>query len=193
MTCPILIIEDELLIAESLAALLTDEMYHVLGIASDFAEADEYFHKFPKPALVISDINLKDGEYGVEVINRLRQDNDFEVIFLTIRSDLKTITDAQEANPFTYLLKPFTDNQVLVTVQMAAARIFKKQQLEKINLELSQRELEIAGLVAMGLSSREVAGKLCISTETVRTHRKNMLQRNNIRSFSQLVFLLNQS
>ena len=76
---------------------------------------------------------------------------------------------------------------------MAANKIFRKQNPGKIQLELSQRELEIARLVAMGYSSKEVASQLFISSETVRTHRKNMLQRNNIRSFTQLVYMLNQS
>lgn len=193
MNCPILIIEDELIIAESLAALLSDEMYLVLGVASSYAEAQEFFLQHPKPALVISDINLKDGEYGVDIINRLRQKYDFKVIFLTIRDDRKTIADASETDPFMYVLKPYTNQQMLVAVQMAATRIIKKQRLEKISLELSERELEIARMVAIGFNSREIAGKLFISAETVRTHRKNMLQRNNLRSFSHLVYLLNQS
>lgn len=193
MICPILVIEDELVIAESIAALLTDEAYHVLGIASNYAEAKDFFQKSPTPSLIICDINLKGGEHGVEIITRLRQNYDFEVIFLTIRSDTKTVHDAISANPVTYLLKPFTEKQLLVTMQIATHKVYKKLQYDHVNLDLTQREKEIAQLVSQGFSSKQIAHQLFISAETVRTHRKNMLQRNNLRSFSHLVYLLNKS
>lgn len=193
MQCPILIFEDELIIAESLAELLTDEMFTVAGIASNYSEAKPFFLRSSKPELVISDINLKEGENGVEIIHRLRKNYDFEVIYLTIKNDIQTIEEAEETRPFFYLVKPFTSKQLLVTVQMAVNRIYKKRNFGHIPLELSQRELEIAMLISQGYSSKEIADQLFISTETVRTHRKNMLQRNNLRSFSQLIFLLTRS
>jgi len=193
MICPVLIIEDELVIAESVAALLTEESYQVAGIASNYAEAKEFFQKNPVPALVISDINLKGGEHGVEIVAKLKQNYDFETIFLTIRSDTKTVHDAISINPVTYLVKPFTEKQLLVAMQMATHRVYKKQKFDNVNLELTQRENEIASLVSQGFSSKQVARQLFISAETVRTHRKNMLQRNNLRSFSHLVYLLNKS
>lgn len=193
MICPILIIEDEFVIAESIAALLTDEAYHVLGIAANYAEAKDYFEKSPLPYLIICDINLKGGEHGVELITKLRQNYDFEVIFLTVRSDTKTVHDAISASPVTYLIKPFTDKQLLVTLQIATHKVYNKLKCDHENLDLTQREIEIAQLVSQGFSSKQIALQLFISAETVRTHRRNMLQRNNLRSFSHLVYLLHQS
>jgi DNA-binding NarL/FixJ family response regulator len=193
MNYPVLIIEDELLIAESVAAYLTEESYQVVGIAANYAEAKDFFQKNPLPALIVSDINLKGGENGIEIITRLKQNYDFETIFLTVRTDTKTVHETLSANPVTYLVKPFTENQLLVAMIMATHRMFKKQNSNNANLELTQREKEIARLVSQGLNSKQVAHQLFISSETVRTHRKNMLQRNNLSSFNQLIYYLNQS
>jgi len=193
MNYPVLIIEDELLIAESVAAYLTEESYQVIGIAANYAEAKDFFQKNPLPALIVSDINLKGGENGIEIITRLKQNYDFETIFLTVRTDTKTVHETLSANPVTYLVKPFTENQLLVAMIMATHRMFKKQNSNNANLELTQREKEIARLVSQGLNSKQVAHQLFISSETVRTHRKNMLQRNNLSSFNQLIYYLNQS
>jgi len=193
MNYPVLIIEDELLIAESVAAYLTEESYQVVGIAANYAEAKDFFQKNPLPALIVSDINLKGGENGIEIITRLKQNYDFETIFLTVRTDTKTVHETLSANPVTYLVKPFTENQLLVAMIMATHRMFKKQNSNNANLELTQREKEIARLVSQGFNSKQVAHQLFISSETVRTHRKNMLQRNNLSSFNQLIYYLNQS
>lgn len=193
MTCPILIIEDELIIAESIAAILEEESYQVAGIATCYAEAAAFFRKSLPPLVVACDINLKGGENGIQVVTALKKQYDIEVVFITIRSETATVQEAIELNPVTYLVKPFSDRQLLVAMQIASHRVFKKYYGEQVSLDLSPREEEIARLVSQGYTSRQIAERLFISTETVRTHRKNMLQRNNLRSFPHLVFLLNKN
>lgn len=58
---------------------------------------------------------------------------------------------------------------------------------EEEKVQLSQREIEVMGLLAEGLNSEEIADKLFISYHTVRTHRKNMLQKLKMKSTSELV------
>ncbi len=67
----------------------------------------------------------------------------------------------------------------------------KKVQSNK-TLQLTAREREIIQLIAKGLTTRQIAQKTGLSTETVKTHRKNALRRNSISSIPQLVFLMNQ-
>lgn len=54
------------------------------------------------------------------------------------------------------------------------------------NYELSARELDVLVLVAQGLSSKEIADRLCISVHTVNTHRKNITRKTGIRSVAGL-------
>jgi DNA-binding CsgD family transcriptional regulator len=62
-----------------------------------------------------------------------------------------------------------------------------KLQLLKHNTIFTKREKELIALIIKGYSSREAAEVLNISYETVRTHRKNLLQKANVRNTSQLV------
>jgi DNA-binding CsgD family transcriptional regulator len=94
-----------------------------------------------------------------------------------------------------YLVKPYTDSQLVVAVQMACLRILRQTDGNTTStpiLQLTDREKEVALLAAQGLSSKQIARRLDISIETVKTHRRRMMSRNNISSFPQLVYLLNK-
>ena len=54
------------------------------------------------------------------------------------------------------------------------------------NYELSEREREVLILVAQGLSSKEIADRLCISIHTVNSHRKNLTRKTGIKSVAGL-------
>ena len=76
---------------------------------------------------------------------------------------------------------------------MALHKYLKKSSGRKHHkLELTDREREIARMVAEGLTSKQVARKLFISAETVKTHRRKMLQKNNISNFHHLVYIMNK-
>ena len=54
-------------------------------------------------------------------------------------------------------------------------------------MTISARELEILYLLSEGLSSREIADQLCISYDTVRTHRNNILKKTKFKTLTQAV------
>lgn len=76
---------------------------------------------------------------------------------------------------------------------MAFDKLLKRKSTPAVSLELTDREREIAQLIANGLTSKQVARKLSIGVETVKTHRRRMLQKNNISNFPHLVFLMNKA
>lgn len=53
--------------------------------------------------------------------------------------------------------------------------------------ELTRREKEILGLIASGMTNPEIADKLCLSTDTIKTHRKNMMRKLNVNNTAGLV------
>lgn len=191
----ILIVEDELLTAESIAVLLEEEDYSITGIARDAATAlrlSSQPHCWP--SIIICDIGLRGDVSGIELAAQLKQLYNCEVIFLTAYSDTKTVGAAADTAPVMYLVKPYTDTQLLVAVQMACHRILRKSENNSDGpvLQLTDREREVALLAAQGLSSKQIARRLSISVETVKTHRRRMMSRNAINSFPQLVYLLNR-
>lgn len=192
----ILIVEDELLTAESIAALLEEEDYSITGIARDAATALRLCSQQQAwPTVAICDIGLRGEVSGIELAAQLKELYNCSIIFLTAFADTKTVGAAAETNPVMYLVKPYTDSQLLVAVQLACLRILKqtdKSTADVPALQLTEREKEVALLAAQGLSSKQIARRLDISVETVKTHRRRMMSRNGINSFPQLVYLLNK-
>src|ERR1044072_1323284 len=190
----VLVVVDELITAESIAELLTDEEYKIAGIAKDAPGAFRICTEASElPQVVICDINIKGEMKGTALAKELKETYGCEIIFITAYSDAKTLLAAFEADPAMYVMKPYSDTQLLVAVQLAFHKVFKKQNVQVSNkLMLTEREKEIAQLVANGFSSKQIARKLSISIETVKTHRRRMLQKNNVSNFPQLVFLMNQ-
>lgn len=189
----VLIIEDELITAEAIAQLLREEEYEVAGIAGDATSAIHICNTAAKlPSVIICDIRIKGEMNGIELAAELKKKYQCEIIFLTAFADTKTLNAAFKTEPVMYVVKPYADKQLLVAVQMAFHKIFNREKVRSsTSLVLTDREKEIAGLVAQGFSSKQVSSKLNISIETVKTHRRRMLQKNNISSFPHLVYLLN--
>jgi len=190
----VLIVEDELITAASIEELLQEEDYTITGLAKDAVTALRLCnHAVEPPAVAICDINIKGTIQGVELAGQLQDLYGCEIIFLTAFSDTKTLQAAFKKEPVMYVVKPYTDVQLLVALQMAFHKIYNKEKQKAIShLDLTDREKEIALLVAQGMSSKQVARKLVISVETVKTHRRRMLQKNNIGSFPHLVYLMNK-
>lgn len=189
----ILIVEDEMITATSIAELLEEEDHHVIGIARDAAKALLLSNQSEQsPAIVICDVNIIGEIKGIELSAQLKELYNCEIIFLTAYSDQKTLQNAFGLNPVMYVVKPYSDAQLLVALQMAFHKIFQKEERSvSQSLNLTEREKEIALLVAQGLSSKQICRKLEISIETVKTHRRRMLTKNGISNFPQLVYLLN--
>lgn len=190
----VLIIEDELITAASIEELLLEEDYNIIGIARDAVTALRLCNQAAAPpTVIICDINIKGMVQGTELAGQLKELYNCEVIFLTAYSDAKTLQAAFTKDPVMYVVKPYTDVQLLVALQMAFHKIYNKAKTTAhTRLELTEREKEIALLVAQGMSSKQVARKLIISIETVKTHRRRMLQKNSISSFPHLVYLMNR-
>ncbi|MBN8878980.1 MAG: response regulator transcription factor [Chitinophagaceae bacterium] len=190
----ILVVEDELITAESIVELLEEEDYHLAGTARDAASALLLCSQAAVvPQVVICDIHIKGEVNGIELARQLKKMHGCEVVFLTAYADSKTLEAAFAAEPVMYVVKPYTDMQLLVAVQMAFHKLLRKEEQFIPRLELTEREREIALLVAKGFSSKQIANKLGITVETVKTHRRRMLQKNGISSFPHLVYLLNSS
>jgi DNA-binding NarL/FixJ family response regulator len=190
----ILIVEDELITATAIEELLLEEEYQILGIAADGETAIQLCRQtIDGPALILCDINIKGSIDGITLAGKLKQQYQCEVVFLTAYTDSKTLEAAFAQEPVMYVVKPFSDRQLLAAVQMAFHKIFQKEKsTPSFKLTLTTREKQIATLVAQGLSSKQIAQQLSISEETVKTHRRRMMQKNDISSFSQLTYLLSR-
>lgn len=136
----ILLMEDDHLIAEDIKATLTDQGHHVITGYPDIFNAGE---EFPENidrlvreshiGLVLMDINLSSQLDGIDLVKHIHKKSDVPVIFISGVSKPYTILRAKETEPYAYLLKPFSQeqlkHQVKITLQLYQSVKEKKSDL----------------------------------------------------------------
>ncbi len=185
----ILIVEDEMIVAENIATILENEGYHICGISAEGKEALEVI-QHRKPSLVICDIQIKGELNGIELARKLKDFYEVPFLYLTAFADENTLRQAASTKPTAYLVKPFTEKQLVTAVNMALLENFVGDPLNQgIEPPPTKRETEILSLMAMGKSSKQIAEILVLSEHTIQTHRKNLIQKYQVNNSSELIML----
>ena len=122
----ILIVEDELIIAEDMRNILEKMGYSITDVAMDAEEAIECLSK-EKPDLALLDINLGGKKDGVQLAEEINQKFQVPFIFTTSYTDSATIERAKKVNPSNYLVKPFKPEQLYTAVEMAMFNVAKRE------------------------------------------------------------------
>ena len=114
----ILIVEDELLIAENLAMKLKTLEYNVTDIVSSGKAAIKKVNS-QNPSLILMDIAIKGDLDGIQTAEAIRLTHDIPIIFLTAYADDKTLERASKTGCYGYILKPFKDRELHAAIKMA--------------------------------------------------------------------------
>ncbi len=122
----ILIVEDELLIAEMIKEMLLELKYRVAAIAKNHEEANIHLSGPQQIDMAILDINLGEKRNGIDVARDIQAKYKIPYIYLTSYSDPQTINKAATTTPAAYLLKPFAKNDLYATIEMIKARESQK-------------------------------------------------------------------
>jgi len=133
----VVIAEDETLIRMDLAEMLAEEGYDVVGQAGDGAKAIELAEAL-KPDLVILDVKMPvlDGIAAAEAIAGKRI---APVVMLTAFSQRDLVERARDAGAMSYLVKPFTQAELVPAIEMAVSRFAEIAQLEAEVTDLKER------------------------------------------------------
>ena len=172
----ILILEDEIIVAIDLQEVLESLGYGTY-VAHNYNEAMAAVPNF-KPQLAICDINLGQGANGIDFAKDANKISpQMEVIYVTAFSDTKMVTAAAETDPFNYLVKPWNEQQIAVTVNMAFTYILERMKNDSLIKNLSLSEYKILDLIGKQKKSKEIAEILFIAEKTVRNHRYNIIKK----------------
>jgi DNA-binding LytR/AlgR family response regulator len=114
----VLIVEDEFMIAEDIAMRLTDMGYHVAGKSESVENALSVLENEPVDILLI-DISLQGEKTGIDLAAIINERFQLPFVFLTSLANESIVEQARRVNPSAYLLKPFNDRQVKVSIDMA--------------------------------------------------------------------------
>jgi DNA-binding NarL/FixJ family response regulator len=196
-TISVAILEDVDELRAGLVTLISG--YEGFTCAGAFATGEEALRVIPdlRPDVVLMDINLP-GMSGIACTALLRQKLPHTpVVMLTVYEDDEKIFQALKAGAVGYLLKKTPPAKLLEAIRevheggspmsnQIARKVIASFQAETRTPAggetLSPREREILDQLARGLRYREIAEALFISTDTVRTHLRNIYQKLQVRS-----------
>ena len=179
----IFIIEDEIVVATCLERMLCAAGYTIAGLATSYKQAKQRL-AVSSPDLILCDINLGEDRTGIDLIAELQGAYRVPFIFVSAVSDLETLQKASALCPQCYVTKPYSEKQLLVSIQRALLPAAEPQADQP-----TDRELTIISLIARGRSSKQIADELNISFNTVETHRKNLMKKYDVFTAPELACL----
>jgi len=131
----VLIVEDEIIISDDICMTLEEHDYEVTGQAIDYDDAIQSFIE-SKPDLVLLDINLSGEKDGIQVAEKIIDLGRVPFIYTSSLGDSVTIARAKGTNPDAYLLKPFKEEQLLASIEIALSNFSNTQDSEKNELAM---------------------------------------------------------
>jgi two-component system, response regulator PdtaR len=133
----VVIAEDEVLIRMDLAEMLADEGYEVVGQAGDGATAVQLAEDL-RPDLVILDVKMPVLD-GIAAAERIAGQRIAPVVILTAFSQRDLVERARDAGAMAYLVKPFSQTDLVPAIEMAVSRFAEVALLEAEVADLTER------------------------------------------------------
>jgi two-component system response regulator NreC len=196
-TVRIVLADDHAVVRAGLRLLLDGEPgLEVVAEAGDVDAARRYVRGH-HPAVLVLDLNMPGGS-SLEAIPTIREESpDTQVVVLTMQEEPAFARHALGAGALGYVLKEAADDELVQAVRRAAAgETYMNPRLgARLASEpppgppddLSEREVDVLRLIALGYTNAEIAEQLFLSVRTVETHRAHIQQKLRLSSRAELV------
>jgi two-component system, NarL family, response regulator NreC len=195
-TIRIVLADDHEVVRSGLRLLLeTEPDLEVVAEASDIDSARRYVRGH-HPTVLVLDLNMPGGS-SLEAIPAIREESpETQIVVLTMQQEPAFAREALSNGALGYVLKEAAAEELVEAVRRAAtgesylnpalgARLAAQPTVERDNL--SDREIEVLRLIALGHTNAEISGQLYLSVRTVETHRAHIQQKLRLSSRAELV------
>lgn len=202
MTIKVIIADDHKLFRQGLIGLMEtrEDLVEVVGEAATGREAVMLVDRL-RPDIVLMDIYMPEGD-GLLALHQIRENfPEVQVVMLTSSENDKHIYQAVQYGAAGYLLKNLDASQLFELIEGVtrgeaamtrdmAARLLKSVAKRSTDPErgeeaLTERELAVLRLVAVGASNQEISERLNISINTVKSHIRNILDKLQLENRTQ--------
>jgi two-component system, NarL family, response regulator NreC len=193
----IVLADDHQVVRSGLRLLLdAEDGLEVVAEASDVDSARRYVRGH-RPSVLVLDLNMPGGS-SLEAIPTIRAESpETQIVVLTMQQEPAFAREALGAGALGYVLKEAADEELVEAVRNAArgehylnprlgARIASEPPPGPPD-DLSQREVDVLKLIALGHTNAEIAEQLFLSVRTVETHRSHIQQKLRLTSRAELV------
>jgi len=203
MSIRVLLVDDHRMLREGLRALVSSSPdMEVVGEASDGRMAVEMAHTLA-PDVIVMDIGMPELN-GVDATRRVKAENkNVKIIALSTHTDRNYVHHMLEAGANGYVLKISAPDELVRAIRaVSLGQTYLCSELPPLAIKrpgraqnggpasvyatLGSREREVLQLVAEGKTSAETAKQMSISTKTVETHRRNIVQKLGLRGTAEL-------
>lgn len=204
MKTAIMIVDDHPIFREGLANLIgRNDRYQIVAEAAGVSEAMTLMKKSP-PEMVIVDLTLAEGS-GLQLIKRIHSEKPaIKILVASMHDDMIYAERSLRAGAHGYINKEQAASKLIGAIEevlqgkiyldpAVAAHIVQRRTqkqapvLERPEDVLSDRELEVFALLGKGLSSKEIAGRICVSPKTVDSHRYHIKKKLGVSRNSELL------
>ena len=195
----LLIADDHEMIRDGLRVLLNQTgQFDIVAEASNGREVIEVIKKIDELDIIVLDINMPDKD-GIEVTTELKKTYpEIKILIVTMYNRKEFIKSLMEIGVDGYILKNSGKDELVAAlnslnrgepyygaeITKTVMKSYQKQRVfdSPLDIEMSEREKETIRLIADGLSTHEIGEKLFLSTHTINTHRKNILNKLNVKN-----------
>lgn len=203
MTYRVLLVDDHELMRDGLRSILERENdVEVIGEASDGRTA-VMLARTARPDIVVMDVMMRDLN-GIEATRQILAESPrVKVIALSASADSRYVRAILEAGASAYVLKANAYENLRSAIDAAgrgksylspevteaviqASRGGSEHHADSVYAGLSPREREVLQLLAEGMSSPEIGRRLFVATNTVETHRRNIMRKLDLHSVADL-------
>ena len=201
----VLLADDHALVRQGFRRILEDEPdMEVVGEAGGGAEVIELDRQL-EPDVVVMDLAMPEINGLHAAIEILRRAPKRRILMLSMFSDEQYVRNALEIGVSGYILKNALENDLTRAVRaLAAGGQFLSPELSSLAIrhlrgepetepdpfsKLSQRELQVLRLIALGNTAREIAALLGVSANTVAVHRANIMSTLGVHKTAELVLI----
>jgi FixJ family two-component response regulator len=193
----VFVVDDDISVRQALASLIES-----VGLRVEcFASPQEFLGRptSGSPTCLILDVRLP-GTSGLELQRELgRAERQIPIIFISAHGDIPMVVRAMKAGAIEFLPKPFRDEDLLDAIRQALDRDrateLRRAEVAEIKMKherLTPRQLQIMSRIVGGRLNKQIAAELQLSENTVKVHRRRIMERMGAASVAQLVHMVEQ-